>query len=165
MTEQRTIALAGIDEVALADLARALAAVVSGGVIYLSGELGAGKTTFARAMLAALGVSTRIKSPTYSLVESYAVGELAIHHLDLYRIAAADEVEWLGLRDLGVGNHLLLIEWPERAAGALPKPDLTVRLAHSEPGRDLQIEAKSPEAQRWLDSMRLDDLRHPQTTS
>src|SRR5207237_5937517 len=111
----------GIDEPALATLAQALAQRLrEGGVIYLVGPLGAGKTTFARAMLRALGVGARVKSPTYTLIESYVAGDLTAHHLDLYRIAAAEEVEWLGLRDLATGAQLWLIEWPERAHGAIP---------------------------------------------
>ena len=154
MAEPFRIALLDVDEAALTDFARSLAtAVAEGGTIYLAGELGAGKTTFARALLGALGVSARVKSPTYSLIESYAAGELAIHHLDLYRIAAAEEVEWLGLRDLAVGRHLWLVEWPERAAAALPPPDLVVNLAHAQHGRDIRIEAVSARAGRWLDSL------------
>jgi tRNA threonylcarbamoyladenosine biosynthesis protein TsaE len=140
-----------IDETALVGMARALAPAVSaGGAIHLVGELGAGKTTFARALLVALGVDGRVKSPTYSLIESYTLGSLTIQHLDLYRIAAADEVEWLGLRDLDVGRHLWLIEWPERAVGALPSPDLIVHLAHAAHGRDLRLEAVSPVGRQWL---------------
>ena len=151
MVEPISIVLIDIDEVALTDFARSLAPIgVEGGTIYLAGELGAGKTTFARALLGALGVDGRVKSPTYSLIESYVARGLAIHHLDLYRIAAADEVEWLGLRDLAVGRHLWLIEWPERAAAALPAPDLVVNLAHAQHGRDLRVEAASTRARQWL---------------
>jgi tRNA threonylcarbamoyladenosine biosynthesis protein TsaE len=154
MAEPFSIELVDVDETALTEFARTLApAVAEGGTIYLAGELGAGKTTFARALLGALGVGARVKSPTYSLIESYAADGLAIHHLDLYRIAAADEVEWLGLRDLAVGRHLWLIEWPERAAAALPAPDLVVHLAYAEHGRDIRIEALSVRARRWLDSL------------
>ena len=110
-----------IDEPALAALARALAQHVhAGGVIHLVGPLGAGKTTAARALLRALGVGARVKSPTYTLIESYALDGLTAHHLDLYRIAGAEEIEWLGLRDLAAGAQLWLIEWPERAPGAIP---------------------------------------------
>ena len=142
----------GIDERALAALARALAERVreDGGVIYLVGPLGAGKTTFARALLHALGVGARVKSPTYTLVESYAAGSLTAHHLDLYRIAAAEEVEWLGLRDLASGVQLWLIEWPERAHGALPEPDVTVELAHAPSGRDVTLIAASRPGESWL---------------
>jgi tRNA threonylcarbamoyladenosine biosynthesis protein TsaE len=152
MTEPRGVVFAGTDEAGLATVARALAPKVAvGGTIYLVGELGAGKTTFARALLIALGVGARVKSPTYSLIESYAVGDLAIQHLDLYRIAVADEVEWLGLRDLAVGRHLWLIEWPERAAAALPAPDLVVHLAHAVRGRDVRLDAVSAIGRTWLD--------------
>ncbi len=110
-----------LDEASLQALAARLApAAHGGGVIHLAGELGAGKTTLARALLQALGVDERIKSPTYSLIESYRVGELDIHHLDLYRIADAGELEWLGLDELWNPAALVLIEWPERAAGTLP---------------------------------------------
>ncbi len=152
MTEPKNIALIDVDEAALTSFARSLApAVAEGGTIYLAGELGAGKTTFARALLGALGVGVRVKSPTYSLIESYVAEGLAIHHLDLYRIVAADEVEWLGLRDLAVGRHLWLIEWPERAAAALPAPDMVVNMAHADHGRDLHIDAVSTRARQWLD--------------
>jgi tRNA threonylcarbamoyladenosine biosynthesis protein TsaE len=133
-------------------VARALAPNVrEGGVIHLAGPLGAGKTTFARALLGALGVGTRIKSPTYTLIESYVVGDLTAHHLDLYRIAAADEVEWLGLRDLASGKQLWLIEWPERALAAIPAPDLVVELAHAAHARDLKLMAFTPVASKWLE--------------
>jgi tRNA threonylcarbamoyladenosine biosynthesis protein TsaE len=154
MTDHHAFAVAGIDEGALAALAFALApAIGDGGAIHLAGELGAGKTTFARALLCALGVVARVKSPTYSLIESYVVDGLAIHHLDLYRIAAVDELEWLGLRDLDVDRRLWLIEWPERAVEALPAPDLIVHLSHAAKGRDLRIEVPSRTGQHWLKSM------------
>ncbi len=154
MTERHSICLPQVDEAALTAFARALAPIVAdGGALHLVGELGAGKTTFARALVGALGVSARIKSPTYSLIESYEVGGLNIHHLDMYRIAADDEVEWLGLRDLDVGRHLWLIEWPERAPAALPAPDMVVNLAHAAAGRDLRVDAASERGQRWLASL------------
>jgi len=140
-----------IDEPALAGLASRLAPMLSGGgVIFLIGDLGAGKTTFARALLGALGVDTRIKSPTYSLIESYAVGDLAIHHLDLYRIADAGELEWLGLADLTTGSYLLLIEWPEHARAGLPQPDLILRLAHAPESRDVVLEPSTARAAAWV---------------
>jgi len=155
------LAFAGVDEARLASLARALAALVrDGGVIHLVGSLGAGKTTFARALLGALGVGARVKSPTYSLVESYAIGDLAAHHLDLYRIAAAEEVEWLGLRDLAAGRQLWLIEWPERALAAIPAPDLVIELAHAPSARDVCLRALTVTAKRWLESLRGLPIQH-----
>ena len=129
-----------LDEDALVGLARRLAPAASqGGAIHLAGELGAGKTTFARALLKAIGVGERVKSPTYSLIESYRVGELDVHHLDLYRLADPGELEWLGLSDLATPSALLLVEWPERGGDALPAPDLHVVLRHAGSTRDLEI--------------------------
>lgn len=151
MTERRRVAFDGIDEAALAALARTLAPVLGGGgVVHLEGSLGAGKTTFARALLRALGVGERIKSPTYTLIETYALDGLSVHHLDLYRIAAPDELEWLGLRDLAAGRQLWLIEWPERGAGALAPADLVVHLAHAGQARDVFLEAASALGAGWL---------------
>ena len=108
------------DEAAMRKFATRWApAFYTGGVLFLRGELGTGKTTFARALLQALGVGQRVKSPTYSLIESYCTDELEIHHIDLYRISDPEELEWLGLPDLFIGPNLLVVEWPERGAGAL----------------------------------------------
>lgn len=153
MTESGEIVLdwPALDEVSLAAVAAELAQHVrTGGVIHLIGPLGAGKTTFARALLQALGVGARVKSPTYSLIESYSASGLAAHHLDLYRIAAADELEWLGLADLDQASTLWLIEWPERADGAIPDADLRVRLAYAGERRDLHLEGVTPRGRRWL---------------
>lgn len=139
------------DEDAVARLAVQLAPQVrGGGAIYLRGDLGAGKTTFARALIAALGVPGRVKSPTYSLIESYRAGGLAIHHLDLYRIADPGELEWLGLEELQDETSLILIEWPERGGDALPKADLALNLAHAATGRTLFARAASVRGEAWL---------------
>jgi len=146
---------ASVDETDLAAIAARLApAAGEGGVIYLEGDLGAGKTTFARALLTAMRVGERIKSPTYSLIESYRIGDRDVHHLDLYRIADAGELEWLGLADLWTTGSLVLIEWPERGAGALPKPDLVVRIGHAGAVRDLVFESKSERGSCFLDALR-----------
>lgn len=143
--------LRGIDESALVALARELAPRVrGGGSIHLAGPLGAGKTTFARALLRALGAGARIKSPTYTLIETHAMPGLTAQHLDLYRIATAEELEWLGLRDLADGAVLWLIEWPERGAGAIPEADLVVRLAHAAVGRNVHMQACSAHGANWL---------------
>jgi tRNA threonylcarbamoyladenosine biosynthesis protein TsaE len=154
MTTADRVIRRGVDEPALAALAAMLAPLVrDGGVILLSGELGAGKTTFARALLGAFGVRQRVKSPTYSLIESYSLGDLAVHHLDLYRIADAGELEWLGLADLVAEPHLMLVEWPERAGAALPAADLVIALVHAGAARDVEFAATSPQGQRWLNAL------------
>lgn len=123
------------DEAATIQLGVRTAQVLDGGlVIYLEGPLGAGKTSFARALLTEWGVGERVKSPTYSLVETYPVGDRTAWHLDLYRIADPGELEWLGLDALADPSALVLIEWSERGAGALPAADLELRLAYAEPG-------------------------------
>jgi tRNA threonylcarbamoyladenosine biosynthesis protein TsaE len=151
MTDSADAVFKAVDEARLAALAAALAPALSaGGVVHLHGSLGAGKTTFARALLRALGVGERVKSPTYTLIESYALPDLAVHHLDLYRIAAAEELEWLGLRDLASGRALWLIEWPERGAGAIPAADLIVDLAHAGAVRDVILQPLTASARQWL---------------
>jgi tRNA threonylcarbamoyladenosine biosynthesis protein TsaE len=143
-----------VDESAMRALASRLApAARGGGVVYLQGDLGAGKTTFARALLGALGVGERIKSPTYSLIESYRAGNLDAHHLDLYRIADAGELEWLGLADLWSDGALALVEWPERGAGALPPADLVIRLRHHGDRRDLDAMARSDRGRGLLSAL------------
>ncbi|MGY6554703.1 MAG: tRNA (adenosine(37)-N6)-threonylcarbamoyltransferase complex ATPase subunit type 1 TsaE [Wenzhouxiangella sp.] len=108
-----------------APLAKRLAA---GGVVYLSGDLGVGKTTLVRGLLRALGHEGAVKSPSYGLVESYELGNLAVHHLDLYRLGDPDEIEYLGIPDLIDDNSLLLVEWAEKGAGYLPAPSMTIRI-------------------------------------
>lgn len=125
------------DEHATAAAGAALATAVKGraGVIALSGELGAGKTTFVRGLLRALGHGGAVRSPTYTLVEPYEIDGQRVLHLDLYRLAGAADLAALGLRDEIDGATLLLVEWPERAAGALPAPDLALRFEHLPEGR------------------------------
>jgi tRNA threonylcarbamoyladenosine biosynthesis protein TsaE len=129
-------------------LGAALAAALDGpAVIHLRGDLGAGKSTLARALVQALVPGTRVKSPTYTLVESYATPKGAIHHLDLYRVADPSELEALGVRDLG---GVVLIEWPERGGWAAPRPDLTIALAYAGEGREAAVTAGTPAGERLL---------------
>ena len=148
-------AASGIDEPTLVGLARRLAVPLgAGGTVYLRGDLGAGKTTFARALLQALGVGERVKSPTYSLIESYRSGDLRVHHLDLYRIAEADELEWLGLGDLVDGPSLVVVEWPERGSPGLPAADLEIELRHAGDKRDLRMTAHGSIGEQALRELR-----------
>jgi tRNA threonylcarbamoyladenosine biosynthesis protein TsaE len=141
------------DEAATVALARRLApALGDGGVVYLEGELGTGKSTFARAMLRALGVDERVKSPTYSLIERYAMTGREAFHLDLYRITRPGELESLGLDEIDP-SALALVEWPDRGGVALPPPDLRVAIEHQDVGRRARLTACSVRAQRWLDPL------------
>lgn len=147
----------GLDEPALVELAKRLAPAASRGlVIHLCGDLGAGKTTFARALLQALGVGERVKSPTYSLIESYSLNANRGHHLDLYRLADPEEVEWLGLPDLADSDALILIEWPERGGKRIPPADLRIELNHAAAQRNLRANGLSRRGvdalERWSDS-------------
>lgn len=138
-------------------LGQALAATMpSRGVVFLQGELGAGKSTLARAMLRALGVEGAIRSPTYTLVERYVLagdGQAAREalHLDLYRIAQAAELEFLGLGDNEAA--LWLVEWPERGGAALPAPDLRIGLEIDGSGRVAAMEPASVIGQAWLERL------------
>lgn len=118
--------------------------------VFFSGELGAGKTTLIAAILAACGVEESVRSPTYALLETYALGERLGVHVDLYRLEAASELEQLGLRDYLHTGTLLLVEWPERGVGELPVPDLWVRLSLAHPGRHCLTEARTTAGAQWL---------------
>ena len=113
---------------------------VGGLVVYLQGDLGAGKTTLVRGLLRALGHTGRVPSPTYTLVEPYTLGGRELKHLDLYRIADPEELAFLGIRDMG---GILLIEWPERGPHFLPPPDIVCRLVTAAPGRVLDAAGES----------------------
>jgi tRNA threonylcarbamoyladenosine biosynthesis protein TsaE len=108
-------------------------------VIYLSGDLGTGKTTLVRGILRGLGHRGAVRSPTYTLLEPYALAGFRLFHLDLYRLGDPEELEYLGIRDLLEGDSVLLVEWPERGAGVLPTADLEVRLDHADAGRVLNL--------------------------
>lgn len=139
------------DERATTALGHCAAGAIDGGlVIYLQGELGAGKTSFARALLGALGVGERIKSPTYSLVEGYRAGERPAWHLDLYRIADPGELEWLGLDALADPDALVLVEWAERGRGALPHADLVASFAYAGSGRRAELQSCTERGARVL---------------
>ena len=122
-------------------------------VVYLHGDLGAGKSTLARALLRALGVTGTIRSPTYTLVEQYPLpaGGMALH-MDLYRIADPGELEFLGLD--GGEARLWLVEWPERGQGALPAVDLAIDLQVQGDGRSCRLLARSAVGAAWADSVR-----------
>jgi len=139
-------------EAATIELGAALAAArpadAAGCLITLCGELGAGKTTLVRAFLRALGHEGAVPSPTYTLVESYDLLDMPIHHVDLYRIADAAELEFLGWDDLRAG--LVIVEWPERAPGLSAAADLAIELSYAADGRLAALRAGAPRGETWL---------------
>ncbi len=120
------------------------------GDIHLSGQLGAGKTTLVRGLAHALGIEGPIKSPTYTLVEPYTRGAIKLYHLDLYRLGNGEELEYLGVRDAFAERALVVIEWPERAEGWLPEPDLHVHLTIAGSGRDSDVSARTAKGEAML---------------
>jgi tRNA threonylcarbamoyladenosine biosynthesis protein TsaE len=119
-------------------------------LLFLTGELGAGKTTLAAALLGALGATETVRSPSYALVETYPLREGLGVHVDCYRLSDAQEFEQLGLRDYFAPRTLWVVEWPERAGAALPPPDLSVSLRSASLGRMAEIEAVSMAGAAWL---------------
>ena len=118
-------------------------------VIFLQGDLGVGKTTFVRAVLHALGYTEKVKSPTYTLVETYVIGALTIYHFDLYRLNDAEELWYLGIEEYFAQDAITFVEWPEQGRGVLPAPDLLFCYQ----GRQLTIEAKSTPGKALLEKL------------
>lgn len=121
--------------------------------LYLNGDLGAGKTTLSRGMIQGLGYSGNVKSPTYTLVEEYAIGEKIIYHFDLYRLADPEELEFMGIRDYFADNTICLIEWAEKGADLLSPPDLLVNIGYAENARNIELVAQSTMGQQIIQQL------------
>ncbi|HHZ88215.1 MAG TPA: tRNA (adenosine(37)-N6)-threonylcarbamoyltransferase complex ATPase subunit type 1 TsaE [Chromatiaceae bacterium] len=142
MSESTTVSIAVTDDAAM----RALGAQLGrhcpiGGCVYLVGELGAGKTTLVRGLIQSLGYNGAVKSPTFTIMEPYDLGDREIYHLDLYRLADPEELEYLGIRDYLGDTALLLVEWPNLGAGVVPDPDLRVEIAYDGAARRVDLVA------------------------
>jgi tRNA threonylcarbamoyladenosine biosynthesis protein TsaE len=145
-------------------LARSLPGVAhTGAVLYLQGELGAGKTTCVRSLLRALGVTGLVRSPTYTLVETYPLATLTCVHVDLYRLQSLTEVDELGLRDLMGPGSLIMVEWPERGGAALPPADLDMTLRYAGEARQASLSAKTLLGTEWLENLGRDSSPIPTT--
>ena len=144
------------DEAATLALGARLAPILQPGTtIYLSGDLGAGKTTLTRGLLRALGFAGRVKSPTYALVELYTVSSLHLYHFDFYRFRDPEEWQEAGFRDLFNEVNICLVEWPEKAQNLLPLPDVKVTLTTTpQSTREAMLSAHTARGQRSLIAMR-----------
>jgi len=120
-------------------------------LIFLDGDLGAGKTTLVRGFLRGLGFRGAVRSPTYTLVEPYPLGDLIVYHLDLYRLSDPEELEFLGGREIFSGNHQVLVEWPEKGSGWLPEPDLHLILHHRMYGRCIEFHCNTVDCAQLLE--------------
>ena len=156
------LASADATEVLGAALARSLPrAVPLGAVLYLQGDLGAGKTTCVRSLLRALGITRPVRSPTYTLVETYVAQGLTCIHVDLYRLRGEAEAEDLALRDMAGPGCLLLVEWPEKGGAAVPKPDLDLSLDYRGEGRAAHLAGRTERGDEWLANLGQDASLRP----
>ncbi|MBV2121845.1 MAG: tRNA (adenosine(37)-N6)-threonylcarbamoyltransferase complex ATPase subunit type 1 TsaE [Candidatus Thiodiazotropha sp. (ex Ctena orbiculata)] len=125
-------------------------------IVYLVGDLGAGKTTLTRGFLRGIGYQGRVKSPTYTLLEPYELGSISCYHFDLYRLADAEELAYLGIQDLLTDDAVMLIEWPEKGQGGLPAADLLVKIEHDGLSRQVTIEGASDRGSEIIQEIQSD---------
>jgi tRNA threonylcarbamoyladenosine biosynthesis protein TsaE len=154
MTLTNDITQALPDEAATLELGSRLAGALSPGlVVWLRGDLGAGKTTLTRGLLRGLGFQGKVKSPTYTLVESYVISGLYLYHFDLYRFVDPEEWDAAGFRDYFNLQSVCLVEWPERAEELLPVPDLEIRITICGVGREVTLSAQTESGKQCLDRL------------
>ncbi|MGP5565871.1 tRNA (adenosine(37)-N6)-threonylcarbamoyltransferase complex ATPase subunit type 1 TsaE [Pseudomonas helleri] len=145
------------DEEAMVAFGGQLANITQGhGLIFLEGDLGAGKTTLSRGIIRGLGHTGAVKSPTFTLVEPYEIGDIHAYHFDLYRLVDPEELEFMGIRDYFDEDALCLIEWPQQGAGFLPKADLTITIRPHNTGRALTLSPQGSRGEAWCAAVALE---------
>ena len=145
------------DEEAMVAFGGQLARITQGhGLIFLEGDLGAGKTTLSRGIIRGLGHTGAVKSPTFTLVEPYEIGDIRAFHFDLYRLVDPEELEYMGIRDYFDEDALCLIEWPQQGAGFLPKADLTITIRPHNTGRALTLSPQGSRGEAWCAAVALE---------
>lgn len=132
------------DDIATVTMGNRIAAIIEqGAVIYLHGDLGAGKTTFTRGIVQGFGHTGKVKSPTYTLVEPYDLERANVYHFDLYRLGDPEELEYMGIRDYFSAQAICVVEWPEKGGEFIPVPDLNITLSYVGDERNIVINSAS----------------------
>ena len=132
------------DEIATVAMGNKVAAIIEqGAVIYLHGDLGAGKTTFTRGVVQGFGHTGKVKSPTYTLVEPYELTRANVYHFDLYRLGDPEELEYMGIRDYFSEQAICIVEWPEKGGEFIPVPDLDITLSYVGDERKIVLNSAS----------------------